>query len=125
MPQPSDTPLIPDAPLPAHASHRDLQRAALRELVSLLTESATTESEIEARHRAALEEASQADVKARQDIEHRYTSRRAEAEQKYQQWTADAEAKFREGFDELDSASQDDRTRINREHDSVVSGVKK
>jgi hypothetical protein len=116
---------MPDAPLPAHASHRDVQRAALRELVGLLTESATTESEIEARHRAALAELGEAVTRSRQDIEHRYATRREEAEQKYRQWTADAEAKFRADFDALDESNADARQRITREHDSVVSGVKR
>ena len=125
MPQPNDTPLTPDGPLPAHASHRDVQRAALRELVGLLTESATTESEIEARHRAALAELGEAVTKTRQDIEHRYASRREETEQTYQQRTADIERRFREGFDALDGSSEDARQRINREHDTVVAGVKR
>jgi S-DNA-T family DNA segregation ATPase FtsK/SpoIIIE len=122
--QPSDT-LSPDAPLPAHASHRDVQRAALRELVSLLTESATTESEIEARHRAAVEDVEKAIVKARQDVEHRAAAKREEAEQKYQQAVAEADAKYRAGLQSLDSSTEDVRLKINRDHDSVVAGVKR
>lgn len=120
--QPNDT-LKPDAPLPAHASHRDVQRAALRELVSLLTESATTESEIEARHRAAVEEVEKAVVKARQDIDHRVAGKRQEAEQKHQETVADADAKYRTALQALDSSTDDMRRKINRDHDSVVAGV--
>src|SRR5689334_3450420 len=93
-----------DPALTSHASARDVQRAALRELVSLLTESATTESEIETRHRAAQEELNKATERVRQDIEHRQASSREEADRKHEEWVAQVDAKFQEGIEALDAS---------------------
>src|SRR6185295_2088451 len=105
MSQPSDTPLIDEA-LPAHASQRDVQRAALHELVSLLTESATTESEIEARHQAARDEVSKLTDRSRQEIDQRFAAQRDEGEQKYHERIAEIDAKFKADLATLESSNE-------------------
>src|SRR5262245_39540888 len=122
--QPSDTPLI-DESLPAHSTATDVQRAALRELVSLLTESATTESEIESRHAAAREELNKTTASSRQDIEHRYARLAEESEQKHVSWVAEVDAKYQEGFESLNASNEKIRKRINHDHDGVIAGVKR
>src|SRR3954452_15905707 len=123
MPQhPSDT-QQPDVPsieaLPAHASERDMQRAALRELVGLLTESATTESEIEARHAAAREELNKSTERSAQDIDHKYTALREAADQKHTEWIAEVDSTFQTGMEALDASNDTIRKRINQDHDGV------
>src|SRR5882724_4479255 len=54
---PVDAPSAVAAPAPPPMTQRDVQRAALRDLVSLATECATTESEIEHTFHAAVEHA--------------------------------------------------------------------
>ena len=109
----------------AHATARDVQRAALRELVSLLTESATTESELEARHRAAGEEISKATERSRQEIDQRYAALREEVEQTYAARVTEVDSKFQEAVHALSASSDAIRRRINHDHDNVIAGVKK
>src|SRR5690348_16574680 len=100
MSHPSDTPMI-DAALPGHATQRDVQRAALAELVSLLTESATSESEIEARHAQARDELGKLTERSQQDIDHSYTASREEIEQTYAAKIAEVDQKFGDAMQQL------------------------
>src|SRR5690242_3280880 len=111
MSQLSDTPTTTDTTVPGH-THRDLQRAALSELVSLLTESATSESEIEARHATARQELEKLETRSQQDIERRNAAAREAIEQTYAAAVKEVDEKFAESMQALTSANEEARRKV-------------
>src|SRR4051812_13770195 len=128
---PSPTPLMPTtltqpdaAPdSPATASPLDLQRSALRDLVALATESATTESEIERTFQtSAAQEAKDFD-KATWTLRQRYESAKEQVRRK----SAEALAKVNEAYKAGATAAEADTVprvqKIDRDHESLEQAL--
>ena len=102
MPEPAalDTADASATPVPAPGNGQtplDLQRSALRDLVALSTESATTESKIEREYHAATEQGQKDFEKTTWTIRQRYESARESARRKHAEVLAAVDAKFGAG----------------------------
>ncbi len=120
----TETPSDANAPAGEHPSHRDLQRAALRDLVALATECATTEDEIERRYKAATESANQEGQRGKFSIQQRWTAAEEQLRQKHQDRLQKADAQFKVDHSALRQADATLRARVDHEHSKVEQEVK-
>ena len=114
--------LISSAPPPSQAagpSPRDVQRDALRDLVSLATESAATEARIEQQYQSTTEGAAKELEKARAEITERFAGLVESAKQKDQEYRADIEARYASNVEEARHADEQARRKIDREHNPI------
>src|SRR5687767_10570089 len=86
-------PAPPPAPRPAEETALDLQRRALRDLVALSTECATTESQIDQDFAAALEQGRKDYEKTVWTLRHRYDSTRDSVNAKHRDLLAQVQAR--------------------------------
>ncbi|MDB5293395.1 MAG: hypothetical protein JWL69_4636, partial [Phycisphaerales bacterium] len=103
MTQPTEVLPQPSAPPPAPVTDRDIQRATLRDLVALATECAATESEIERRYRAEVEDEKKKFQRLNWDIDNKIGVARDAVRQAREQAVAGVVAKFQADSDLLHS----------------------
>src|SRR3954454_11251494 len=94
-------------------SDRDLQRAALRDLVTLATECLTTEGQIEQKHRGEISSAEGKLDKTLFVTEQRAEQLKEQIRQKYKEHSAQIDAKFLEDLEQLNVQDRGMRDRIN------------
>ncbi|HMB96271.1 MAG TPA: FtsK/SpoIIIE domain-containing protein, partial [Tepidisphaeraceae bacterium] len=115
----------PDANSTATASgDRDVQRAALRDLVALSADSATEETRIEETHR---EQALAADKKLQNillEIEQRHQSQKEQIDADYQQRLTKIAQEYQTAQAELESYDIASRQRLDYEHDAIAQDVR-
>ena len=107
MEQPSQT-----LPVGERRTDRDLQRAALRDLVALASECARTESEIELRHKTELENAEQTLDKTLFVTEQRAEHLKEQVREKHTDHTGKIATKFEEDLGQLKDQDRAMRQRI-------------
>jgi len=102
---------VSSTPQPAPATEtptpRDMQRAALRDLVSLATECATTEADIERRKTTALDDAAKLAIRGKWEADQRLHLAKGAVEQKHAERLNRVETRFQS---ELNSAKAAERT---------------
>src|SRR5437016_12568518 len=96
---------------------RDIQRAALGDLVALATECAATEAAIEQRHQSAVAAARRTQERAEQEIAERHELQRAEVGVHYEEQVKAAEGKLRTEWSALEEAAEPRRDTIQSEAD--------
>jgi len=111
----------PDAaPAPAAGdSPLDLQRSALRDLVALATESATTESRIERDFHAATEQAAKELDKAVWTLRQRYESAKDQVRNKHRDAVAQVTASYGAGEKAVETETVPRVAKIDRDHESI------
>ncbi|MDB5300527.1 MAG: hypothetical protein JWO87_2190, partial [Phycisphaerales bacterium] len=125
MTQPTEVLPEPPASPPAPATDRDIQRATLRDLVALATECAATESEIERRYRAEVEEEKKKFQRLNWDIDNRIGVARDGVRQAREQAVAGVVAKFQADADHLHSEVEEARRKVVSKNDLLRQEVKK
>src|SRR5438477_1432992 len=103
---------------------RDLQRAALRDLVALASECARTEAQIEQRHKTEVEES---DVKLDKTLfvtEQRGEHLKEQVKQKHHDHIEQIEKKFREDLDQLKAQDAGMRQRIDQDFEKSEKELK-
>src|SRR3954471_1413727 len=97
---------------PDRASARDLQRAALRDLVALASECTRTEAQIEQKHRTELEAAEETRDKTLFVTEQRAEHLKDQIRQKYQEQVEQIAIKFGQEMEQLTAQDAGMRQRI-------------
>ena len=125
----TQTPMTDDAAAPLTPgtlppTQRDIQRLALRDLVSLATESAATETEIEQKFHAASEEADKELEQGLWAAEQRFNSTSEAARQKAQERTAAADAKYAADVAAVKKRDEQARQKIAGDHDPATQQLK-
>src|SRR4051812_24630950 len=98
---------------------RDPARAALRDLVTLSSETAARETEIQQSHAAALEAAEKEFIKAKSNLDMRVKTVREELEQKYQARLEQINARHAAEMAELKETDAARRRQINAEYEKL------
>jgi DNA segregation ATPase FtsK/SpoIIIE, S-DNA-T family len=106
-------------------TQRDLQRAALRDLVALATESATTEVRVEREYQAALKLAQEVFDKGRAALAQRYADLRQKTRQKYEQLRAAAAERFRAETAAARAADEPARRKVLAEFEQIGQVVQR
>jgi DNA segregation ATPase FtsK/SpoIIIE, S-DNA-T family len=125
MTQPTEVLPQPSAPPAAPVTDRDIQRATLRDLVALATECAATESEIERRYRAEVEDEKKKFQRLNWDIDNKIGVARDAVRQAREQAVADVVAKFQADSDLLHSQVEEARRKVVTRNDLLRQEVKK
>jgi S-DNA-T family DNA segregation ATPase FtsK/SpoIIIE len=125
MTQLTEVPPQPQVSPPAHVTDRDLQRATLRDLVALATECAATESEIERRYYAEIEDEKKKFQRLNWDIDNRIGVARDGVRQGREQALAAADSKFQSDLAHLHSQVEDARRKVVTKYDLLQQEVKK
>ena len=102
---------------------RDLQRAALNDLVVLLTESAAKEAEIEQRHRQALADGEQGYRRASRELDQWHTAEQRTLRQKYDAQVLAVEGTFESERDRVTATHQGKLQQIQYELDRADSTI--
>jgi len=108
----------------ARPAHRDLQRAALRDLVSLSAECAAAESRIDEEFRAAVEQGEKEYENAKWVIEERHKRQADAIRQKYGERVARAEDKYQSELNALRAADGERRRRAEHDFGNIDQDVK-
>src|ERR1051325_2404057 len=107
----------------ATATHRDLQRAALRDLVALSSESAASEAQIERTRESALADAEKALRKLDLEIDDRARAFRDSAVEKHRQIVSQVESRFQADSEALGNSAQVARSRLNMDLREIENQV--
>ena len=110
----TETEPVPTAEI---ATPRDVQRAALRDLVALATECATTETEIEQKHQKSTELVNKELDTAVWSAQQRHITTEEKIRQKFDARMTEVEARFTSGAAEIKKRDDSARNRIVREND--------
>ena len=121
--QPTETLPLP-VPAPARATQRDVQRAALRDLVSLATECATTENEIDQRFQKSVEDVNKDLDTSLWSAQQRLKKAEETVRQKAEDRLAAIEAKFIADAGALKKKDEATRQKIIRESDPPQQQLK-
>jgi hypothetical protein len=105
-------------------SDRDLQRAALRDLVRLAADAAVTEVEIEKTHRTQLAQAEKQLKKTLEEIEARQEARKAELAAQIEQRVTKVSQDYQAAKVDLTNFDSTSRKRIAHDHDRVRQDLK-
>src|SRR5262245_50153542 len=105
-------------------SDRDMQRAALRDLVRLAADAAATEVEIEKTHRAQLAQAEKQLKKSLEEIEVRQEARKAELATQIEQRVTRVGQDYQAAKADLTNFDSTSRKRIAHDHDRVRQDLK-
>jgi energy-coupling factor transporter ATP-binding protein EcfA2 len=125
-----DDDVKPDAPQgdvkPAkeEPAHRQVQRRALRDLVSVSVECTTEETAIEDRHTREVEESGKKYEWGKSDVSRRYENLRGTVREKYGTRLKDLTTHHATESNNAASADKKTRTKIDQEHDAVARDVK-
>src|SRR5688500_11150924 len=103
----------------------DLQRSALRDLVALSTESATTESEIERAYQTATEQGQKDFEKTTWTIRQRYDGMREAVKNKHREALASVDAKFQRDTQVVEAETVPRVAKLDRDHESLEHNVTK
>jgi S-DNA-T family DNA segregation ATPase FtsK/SpoIIIE len=109
----------------AGVTRRDLQRAALRDLVSLATECATLETEIERKLQIALEQAAKEQQTRTWDLDDRARTLREKIATEYKQRVADADSQLEGQVRAIRSADEKARAAVEQELRNTLRDLKK
>jgi hypothetical protein len=101
----------------------DLQRSALRDLVALATESATTESEIERAYHAGVEQGQKDYEKATWTIRQRYEGTKETVRVKHRDALGVIDAKFHQDSAAVEADTVPRVAKIDRDHESLEHNV--
>src|SRR6476646_10066489 len=101
----------------------DLQRSALRDLVALSTESATTESEIEREYHGGTDQGQKDYEKTTWTIRQRYESARETVKRKHAEALAAIDAKFQAGSTTIEAETVPRVAKLDRDHESLENNV--
>ncbi len=112
------------APVTVVATQRDIQRAALRDLVSLAMECATTENEIEERYQKSVEQVEKELENGLWSVQQRYKSGDESVRQKAEASLAAIEIKFAADAGTLKQKDESARQKIIRESDGPQQQLK-
>src|SRR3954447_7941943 len=115
----------PSQAIGARPTDRDVQRATLRDLASLATDCAATESEIERRYAREVEEEKTKYERLKSDIAHRFATLREEIQNTQQNALAQAEETFEKEMAALKEADEGARQKVEIKHELVQQEVKK
>jgi S-DNA-T family DNA segregation ATPase FtsK/SpoIIIE len=105
-------------------AHRDQQRDALRDLVALATECATTEAQIDRKLQSTLEDATKELEKSKWAIEQRFNSAQDVAKAELQTRANQAKAAYKAGMVKLEEEDEGSRRRIDSANDPVERKLK-
>jgi hypothetical protein len=119
-PQPLDQGAAP----PERNTERDLQRAALRDLVSLSTECAARENEIEQALERAVTSANREHDRKVEEIELRAEGAKQEAREQHAERAAKVNAQYGADFNALNGADRASRQRIETDADNIDRDAK-
>ena len=111
------------AALPA-ATGRDVQRLALRDLVTLSNQCASTEAEVEQKHDESLRAIEREFEQVSSDIHQRHAAARDGIDGDYHDRLAQLQAKFTEQSAALASADRAARQRAAHDYDSIEQDAK-
>src|SRR5579884_1143116 len=125
MSQPTLSPQPQSASPVPPATHRDLQRATLRDLVSLATECAATESEIERRYHAEVEEEHKKYKRLAWELNNKFSNLREAARNQRIAAEAAAQTGFEAASAELNARDEEARRKVETRHDLTLAEVKK
>ncbi|HEX4123260.1 MAG TPA: FtsK/SpoIIIE domain-containing protein [Tepidisphaeraceae bacterium] len=103
---------------------RDQQRDALRDLVALATECATTEAQIDRKLQSTVEDATKELEKAKWAIEQRFNSSQDAAKTEYQTRTKHAKASYKAAMVKLEEEDENARRRIDSANDPIERKLK-
>src|SRR5205085_10009096 len=106
-------------PPPPAQSVRDVQRNALHDLVALATESATTEAQVERLFHTSTADATKVAHDSEWSINARYRGYEESLRQKHEERLASAKAKFESEKAALEQSLQENRERIERDHEPL------
>jgi hypothetical protein len=106
------------------AGDRDVQRAALRDLVRLAADAAATEVEIDKTHRTQHQQADKELAKALEEIEQRHEAGKQEHAQQVEQRVAQVEQDYLAAKADLTNFDSTSRKRIAHDHDHVRQDLK-
>jgi hypothetical protein len=101
----------------------DRQRSALRDLVALSTESATTESEIERSFQGATEQGQKDYEKTTWTLRQRYDNAREAVRRRHAEVLAAIDAKFNAGSTTIEAETVPRVAKIDRDHESLENNV--
>src|SRR3954468_20726694 len=135
LPDPLDEPLVTlDRKLPAVAAptgdepmaetDRDIQRSALRDLIALSTESASTEADIEREHRTSLEKENQTFGDRDFQINENHKQRLAEASQQQQSRLSELASQYQAERNKIVAADRAFRQKIESEKATIDERLK-
>src|SRR5580692_4494089 len=106
------------------AEKRDQQRDALRDLVALATECATTEAQIDRKLQSTLEDATKELEKSKWAIEQRFNSAQDAGKTEYQTRVNHAKASYKAAMVKLEEEDEGVRRRIDSANDPVERKLK-
>ena len=110
---------------PAPTSDRDIQRAALRDLVALATECAATENEIERRYKTEVESENGRSERLLRDIARKSSNLREMATQVREQAIAQANTTYQTSVNTLNTRDEEFRRKISDKHAMTIAEVKR
>src|SRR5258707_7545265 len=115
----------PQKSAPPSQADRDIQRAALRDLIALSTECATTESEVERENRTSLEQEKKAVSDRGFQIEQQHKQQTAETKQKHEDQRAAITLQHQTEKAKISQADRAYRKKAEAEKQSIDEKVKK
>src|SRR4051812_30846191 len=113
-----------NGPTSEHATDRDLQRSALRDLVELATGCAATEVQIESRCESEVAAAEKELTATREELASKLESLRASVQQKHDERVTEAQAQLDFDARQLKEADLATRSRLAAEHEAGESDVR-
>ena len=114
----------PQISLPHAPSPRDVQRDALRDLVSLATECAATETQIEQQYATSIEQAEKEFEKSKRSIAQRRAATEESTAQTHRQRSAQIDAEFEAGAAAIKESHVQARHGIDRDHEPAERKTK-
>jgi hypothetical protein len=124
MRETSNVPAPAGSAISGEAAHRDLERAALRDLVLLSTQCADEEVQIEDRRESARKAELEASEEACKQIEQRRDRQEADVRRQYDERLALVAQKFQSDMAKLTRSTEAARGRIGHERDAVDRDLK-
>ena len=106
------------------STYRDIQRMALRDLVILATDCATTEEQIERRYEAELEAARKDMHRANLEVDTRFKAMRAALEREHEQRMSQIEARYQQDMKALTAADRAARQRAQIEYEAAERDIR-
>ncbi|HEY0009541.1 MAG TPA: hypothetical protein VGB55_12515, partial [Tepidisphaeraceae bacterium] len=119
---PTSSTLTNDGPVP---TAREVQRTALRDLLLLSRELSTSEVELEARHRVALEEASKKFDRQHREVQYRIDAIRKQIDEKFETRLMDGQNRRRQELSRLAALQTQRRGKVTAEYEQVKKDLKK
>lgn len=106
------------------STYRDIQRMALRDLVILATDCATTEEQIERRHETDLDNARKEMHRANLDVDTRFKTMQTALEREHERRTGQIDARHQADLKSLAAADRAARQRTNIEYEAAERDIR-